>query len=114
MKRLSPAPSKPAVSAREVTRNVYCTHYGTCLDHAIRNDWEGFTCKECPGYEREQLSAEDAFEECVRCAALVYLITYPDTAMNSCGLFSNSGRKPRKMKSCWAAVPETACEPACA
>jgi hypothetical protein len=101
MKRLSPAASKAASNSQEVRRNVYCRHYNTCLDFTILKNWDGFTCEGCRGYERETLTAEDAFEECVRCAALVYLIIHPGSDMDSYDLSGNIGRKPRKTGFHW-------------
>ena len=97
MKRLSPAPSKAATSLQEVRRNVYCTHYGTCLDYALRKCWDGFTCDGCDAYEREELSAEDAYEEFIRCLALIYLIAFPEPEPLGCGGQCADGRKQPKM-----------------
>ena len=29
-------------------RNDFCQFYGGCLDYAVRESWECWTCRECP------------------------------------------------------------------
>ena len=29
-------------------RNVFCAYYSGCLDHAVRDFWEGWHCSNCP------------------------------------------------------------------
>jgi len=31
----------------EGERNVFCTHYRKCLDHAIRKHWPSWDCAQC-------------------------------------------------------------------
>jgi hypothetical protein len=112
MKSLSPAPTKAAARSQDVRRNVYCTHYGTCLDYAIRKYWEGFTCDECDGYEREQMSPEDAHEEFIRCAALVYLIVFSNPESSSCDSGCRAARKFRTIGPRLAASAESPRSPA--
>lgn len=35
------------------TRNVFCPHYGRCLDHAVRAAWTGWDCRQCPQFRNE-------------------------------------------------------------
>lgn len=28
-------------------RNVFCTHYGDCLDHAVSQEWPSWDCTRC-------------------------------------------------------------------
>ncbi len=28
-------------------RNLYCPHYGECLDHAVDHRWSSWDCSEC-------------------------------------------------------------------
>ncbi len=34
-----------------VRRHLRCRCYGPCLQKAVENEWEGFDCVECTGYE---------------------------------------------------------------
>ena len=36
-------------------RRLACDHYKVCLDHAAKNNWDGFDCKGC-GYATKQAS----------------------------------------------------------
>jgi hypothetical protein len=29
-------------------RNLYCVHYDSCLDVAVKRDWDSWTCGNCP------------------------------------------------------------------
>lgn len=29
-------------------RNLYCLHYDACLDLAVKEDWDSWTCEKCP------------------------------------------------------------------
>jgi hypothetical protein len=41
---------KPNPIHREGTKNVMCSHYRDCLDHAARRYWQFWDCSECtPG-----------------------------------------------------------------
>ena len=41
---------------REGTKNVMCSHYRDCLDHAARRYWQFWDCSECTHKsERESL-----------------------------------------------------------
>jgi hypothetical protein len=37
--------SEVTVSAH---RNLYCVHYDSCLDVAVKRDWDSWTCGACP------------------------------------------------------------------
>ncbi len=28
-------------------RNLYCVHYDSCLDVAVKNDWDSWSCEKC-------------------------------------------------------------------
>src|SRR5205823_4963980 len=43
----TPAPQGSTASGA-VTRHVFCPHYPQCLDVAVREDWEDWTCSRCP------------------------------------------------------------------
>ena len=45
----------PTTSARKSKRQFLCAHYSACLDHAISQAWEGFTCVECREYAPEAI-----------------------------------------------------------
>ena len=44
---LNPIAARQADSLKEVQRAVFCEHYDKCLDFAISQGWEGFTCICC-------------------------------------------------------------------
>ncbi len=46
-------------------RNVHCRHYGRCIDAAVRADWEGFSCQQCPLFHEDVApgAAEHAFDQ---------------------------------------------------
>jgi hypothetical protein len=29
-------------------RNIFCLHYAGCLDHAVAEGWDNWTCRRCP------------------------------------------------------------------
>jgi hypothetical protein len=60
----------------QIRRNVFCKHYNSCLDHAISKNWDGFTCVNCDGYEREQWDHEQWCEDSIRCLRLVWAVSY--------------------------------------
>jgi len=43
-------------------RELYCAHYDDCLDVAVKLDWEGFSCSDCPIRGACAASKEDALE----------------------------------------------------
>ncbi|XXF78917.1 hypothetical protein P2318_03920 [Myxococcaceae bacterium GXIMD 01537] len=45
----------------EEHRNVHCRHYGTCIDVAVREDWGGFTCAQCPLFQQDAAPRADSF-----------------------------------------------------
>jgi hypothetical protein len=44
-------------------RNLYCVHYDGCLDVAVKNDWDSFTCEKCQlfGVHHEPREFADPF-----------------------------------------------------
>lgn len=38
----------PAKAGVEAHRNFDCHHYDACLDEAVRQGWQSFTCSKCP------------------------------------------------------------------
>lgn len=40
----------PKRASVESHRNLNCHHYDNCLDEAVRNGWQSFTCARCPLY----------------------------------------------------------------
>jgi len=40
-------------------RMIYCPYYDECLEKAIRLNWESFSCRECPYWDKnKQLEKE--------------------------------------------------------
>jgi len=60
-------------SCDEVRRNVFCLHYGECLNLAIHNRWPGFSCQDCEGYEQEKLVGEALNDDHARCMVLAFV-----------------------------------------
>jgi hypothetical protein len=46
-------------------RNVHCRLYSRCIDTAVREDWEGFTCQKCALFRRDEAphAASHAFDQ---------------------------------------------------
>lgn len=46
-------------------RNLYCRHYGACIDVAVRAGWESFTCARCPFFHTgaKPEASEHAFDQ---------------------------------------------------
>ena len=46
-------------------RNVNCRYYSQCVDVAVREDWEGFTCRKCALFRRDAApgAASYAFDQ---------------------------------------------------
>lgn len=55
---MNPTPDEPHFNDLPF-RQIHCRHYGACLNYTIERNWDGFTCAECPDYEREELSQDD-------------------------------------------------------
>jgi len=34
-------------------RNVHCRSYALCIDAAVKEDWEGFSCQKCPMFHND-------------------------------------------------------------
>ncbi|CAM4526600.1 hypothetical protein HRD49_38445 [Corallococcus exiguus] len=42
-------------------RNVHCRFYGGCIDVAVRQDWESFTCAKCPMFQQDKAPGASSF-----------------------------------------------------
>jgi hypothetical protein len=54
-----PNPSPLAQLIRSETtvaglRNLYCVHYDSCLDVAVKLDWDSWSCGKCPLFARHE------------------------------------------------------------
>ena len=45
----------------EEHRNVHCRHYSACIDVAVRQDWDSFTCAKCPLFRQDSAPGADAY-----------------------------------------------------
>ncbi|AFE03644.1 MULTISPECIES: hypothetical protein [Corallococcus] len=45
----------------EEHRNVHCRFYGGCIDVAVRQDWESFTCAKCPLFQQDKAPGASSF-----------------------------------------------------
>jgi hypothetical protein len=61
----------PMEDLRKNFRRVFCEHYGTCLDYAIKREWQGFSCVYCSAYSIEKKSSKEWASEARRCSKLV-------------------------------------------
>ena len=73
---LMPIACKSAANIGEVKRRVFCEHYDTCLNYALRKRWEGFSCERCEGYERKEMPPELWLHDALRCTTLIYFIMF--------------------------------------
>jgi len=49
---------------------VWCAGYSACLDHAIENQWPGWTCIQCSRRVSRDADIEDVGEEAQRALKL--------------------------------------------
>ncbi len=42
-------------------RNVHCRHYSACVDVAVHEDWDSFTCAKCPLFRQDRAPGADAY-----------------------------------------------------
>ena len=73
MERVKPVRYMAVESCEEVKRNVFCRHYGECLNLTIRKRWPGFSCQGCESYELERLDGEALNDDYARCMALAFV-----------------------------------------
>ena len=73
MARQRPVRYMAVGSCEEVRRNVFCVHYGECLNLTIRNRWPGFSCQDCESYEQEMLEGDALNNDYARCVALAFV-----------------------------------------
>ncbi|MBN8229502.1 MULTISPECIES: hypothetical protein [Corallococcus] len=45
----------------EEYRNVHCRFYGGCIDVAVRQDWESFTCAKCPLFQQDKAPGASSY-----------------------------------------------------
>jgi hypothetical protein len=83
-------------SGEQVKRMVFCRHYGSCLDYAIEQNWPGFSCEGCQGYERERMDNEQWEEDRNRCMALIYFVLFPKLKLQVCKSTPSFGNRVRK------------------
>jgi hypothetical protein len=41
-------------------RNLYCFHYDACLDVAVKDDWDSWSCEKCPLFAEHEEPREFA------------------------------------------------------
>lgn len=52
-----PAPINPEGGRKqsvETHRNLFCVHYDSCLDEAVKRGWNSFTCIRCSFYRQTE------------------------------------------------------------
>ena len=45
----------------EEYRNVHCRYYAVCIDAAVKEDWEGFSCQKCPLFHNDAAPRADQY-----------------------------------------------------
>ena len=90
---LKPIACKSAANVGEVKRRVFCDHYDTCLNYAVRKNWEGFSCEKCRGYERIEMPPEHWCHDALRCTTLIYFIMFAKLKKHVGPLSTGFGRK---------------------
>lgn len=45
----------------EEHRNVHCRFYSACVDFAVKEDWDSFTCAQCPLFHQDKAPGADAY-----------------------------------------------------
>ncbi len=40
-------------------RNVHCRNYTQCIDTAVRENWDGFSCQKCPLFKQDSSPGAD-------------------------------------------------------
>jgi ssDNA-binding Zn-finger/Zn-ribbon topoisomerase 1 len=69
---MGPTPLTIRRNRRTGSRKVMCEHYDECLDIAIAEGWEGFTCDECNGFKELDWSRQQWIRDRTNCMALIY------------------------------------------
>jgi hypothetical protein len=72
----NPVPASEITRSSEVSRKVFCLHYGDCLDKAINGGWPNFSCQKCAIDEQKKWSEEEAQIDALRCAAMLGRLAY--------------------------------------
>lgn len=93
---LEPIACKSASHIDDVKRYVFCEHYDTCLNYAIRKNWEGFSCEKCGSYERREMPPEHWGHDALRCTTLIYFIMFAKLKKHVGPLSTGFGRKPNR------------------
>lgn len=99
--QLNPVRCSSTEDPKQLTRNVFCEHYGTCLDYAIEKDWEGFTCGRCHAFKNESMAPEQRAREAQRCMALLHFIEYPYLSVRVSRRDFQVGKKRQKESVCF-------------
>lgn len=74
---MNPTKSESVLCPRNIRRRVWCIHYGECLDKALSESWEGWTCSECQDFERVVfLDVGAIVEEALKCGNLLCAVAH--------------------------------------
>ena len=76
MKQCSPVQCASIESPSQVKRFLFCKHYDTCLDYAVKKSWDNFSCEQCDCYERVRWDEEQWAEDYSRCLTLAYFVAF--------------------------------------
>ena len=69
---MNPQPNAPFKSIFAVRRHVWCAHYNGCIDLAIKEGWESWSCADCYGFKPRRMSPEELRIDAEHCRALIY------------------------------------------
>lgn len=66
---INPRPAPCFEKTKQIPKRfVFCGNYDSCLDFAISQFWESFTCEECRNYEVAECGSDEWFADGVRCS----------------------------------------------
>lgn len=74
----NPVKAPRASSVHSLNRRFLCSHYDRCLNCAVFNGWENFSCGDCNAFAPHSWSKARWAEDRDRCLALVGAIFCPD------------------------------------
>lgn len=76
MQQCKPVRCAAVEDPSQIRRFLFCSHYDTCLEHAVKSNWDNFSCEECQCYERVEWDGEQWAEDHSRCLKLAYFVAF--------------------------------------
>lgn len=69
---MNPQPNAPFKSVFAARRRVWCAHYNGCIDLAIKEGWESWSCADCHDFKPQRMSSEELRIDAEHCRVLIY------------------------------------------